>query len=282
MLLMKVPIVWNNGKKMWPKAEANWEEWIGQKNQANLKMKKKETGGAKNVDQIMNTSPCLQRNKIKQKKPVRNEVKATTKERKSRRKLIYYSEKSPTLHSKTTEEQMPKKDTSAEIIKSISTQKTPQNNKKNNQIKKITQHFSQELLSNQVKLESMRKLYLRRKSRIDNKLEQMKTEDFYSTNNEILIEYPRPAKVKRTKLSEEQGKTPSETNVRIREGLRFLKQNTQEAPRTNEAGKKRKSTKKRLWIQKFEKNKRTGKVKKTGSKNNLQPKINIYHRVGEK
>lgn len=244
--------------------------------------KPKETKAAKNLDLITNTSPCLQRKRGKQKKAARNEAKAAN-EQKSRRNLKYFSEKMPTFQVNSIDDKAQPEKAPQDMVKSMLAPKQSRATNKgaSKQIKKITQHFSQELLSNQVKLESMRKLYLKKKSNIDNKLEQMKAEDFFSTNNQILIEYPRPtAKSKRAKLSEEQA--PSDRGVRVRDGLRFLKQSTQDAGRSGEPakGSKGKVAKKRLRIQKFEKKK--ANVKKVSSKCNLKPKINIYQRVSRR
>ena len=264
------------------------------RNEKVFKQKMKSSSIKKNKEIIMNTSPCLQKNKLKIKRisnqNIQHRKNKKIKDSRVKRKVLYMSEK-PINEKQKKERSQDKtiKQSSKDIVPNILQNKSNiiGKQKKSSVFGNMAHRFSQELLSNQSKLECVKKQYLKKKSNIDNTLEKLKSEQFFSNNNQVKINYMKPNKFKKFRTFDDQyrmknnpknTKNKQNIQVSIQSINTMQRESNKKCNNLSLAGLKNKNLKKKLRIQKFDK-KRGSKLYKIASNNDLQPKINIYHKV---
>jgi hypothetical protein len=251
----------------------------------------------KKNEQIKNTSPCVMKKSQNDRIPSQNKIKRKSKlkrESRKQRKILYKVDKPSFTHSKTVEININNVNDSLEkIAKPFKKMQTLKSEKHKNflQIKGMANKFSKELHSNQEKMEIMKKVYLEQKSKIDNTLEKMKFENLKVKNNTSAKRITQNLKKsKRKRISDEIGtKQKDKINLKNNDRYNLKTSHPQNSliydhetmyrkPEITSFSSRNRSRKKKLRIQKMD-NRRPSKIMKILSTQELQPKINIYHKV---
>ena len=228
----------------------------------------------KTPEQKNNISPRLKKKIISRKTKNGFNQSSTINIDKKKRKVLYMSDRN-SLFNKS--ENLKKNVDSEKKIKNLKI-------KQKKSINGMMNRISQELISNQVKMESVKKLYFKRKSKIDNTLEKLKFEKLFPENGNNLIHFPASKKLKQYRQSDDPQIKKAKKNLKM-EKPGFVKRGTFDSIKNNgdfDRTSNRsfvafKNMKKRLRIQKLDK--KPSKIMKIASNHDLQPKINIYHKV---
>lgn len=280
---------WNLVKTQEPKKSPSIKAASPEKNPSSL-------GRSLNKEQITNTSPCfMKKSSINQnvKGQKKKKVSKPQRESKLKRKKMYKVDKPFINHLKTTDMNSIKnvQESIDNIKKQLKRTKTLKHEKKKTSIKNeaLTNRLSKELYSDRVRMESIRKLYLKKKSKIDNTLEQLKFEKLFGSKGSQ--GNLNGKKVSKIWISDDQsvlskpkikliiGDKKEAKNSAMRNSIIYDHDYVKRRKNNSSLSVTNKSKKKRIRIQKLD-GKKPSKIMKIASNNDLQPKINIYQKVG--